>query len=110
MLGKTAQALWQDYWFLTKEMMKFLTNQDMDLFYNLMNQREQLQTIIDQTADNGFKVSPAGRSMLTEIQQDSQYIIHNLQVRLNSSKRQLQVSEVYTGANTTAVSQMNWKR
>lgn len=110
MAGKTAQALWQDYLFLTKEMMKFLTNQDMDLFYNLMNQREQLQTIIDQTVDNGYKVSPAGQSLLTEIQQDNQTINHNLQVRLSSSKRQLQVSEAYAGANTTAVSQMNWKR
>ena len=37
MVGKTAQALWQDYQFLTKEMKKFLTQQDMELFNNLMN-------------------------------------------------------------------------
>ena len=110
MVGKTAQALWQDYWFLTKEMMKFLTKQDMDLFYDLLNQRERLQTIIDQTADNDFKVSPEGRILLTEIQQDSKYIVYNLQLRMSGSKRQHQVSEAYSGASTTAVSQMNWKR
>lgn len=110
MVGKTAQALWQDYHFLTKEMMKFLTKQDMDLFYNLLNQRERLQTIIDQTADNDFKVSPEGRILLTEIQRDSEYIVYNLQLRLSGSKRQHQVSEAYSGASTTAVSQMNWKR
>ncbi len=110
MVDRTAQAMWQDYQFLTKEMMKFLTEQDMDLFYNLMNQRERLQTIIDQTADDGFKVSPEGRSLLTEIQQDSQNIIHNLQLRRSSSKRQHQVSEAYSGLSTAPISRMSWKR
>lgn len=82
----------------------------MDLFYNLMNQRERLQTIIEQTADDGFKVSPEGQILLAEIQQDSQYIIRNLRIRLSSSKRQHQVLEAYGAASTTAVNQMNWQR
>ena len=110
MVDKTAQALWQDYQFLTKEMIKFLTKQDMNLFYDLMNQRERLQTMIDRTADDDFKVSPEGRSSLAEIQQDNQTIIHDLQIRLGSSKRQHQVSEAYSATSTTAVSQMNWQR
>jgi polyhydroxyalkanoate synthesis regulator phasin len=110
MEGKSAEALWQDYRFLTKEMFKFLTKQDMELFYELTKQRERLQTIIDQTVDDGFKATSAGRSLLSEIQQDSQEIMHNLQLRLGSSKRQHQVSEAYSSASTTAVSEMNWKR
>ena len=110
MVGRTAQAMWQDYRFLTKEMMKFSTKKDMDLFYDLMNQRERLQTIIEQTADNGFKVSQEGRSLLTEIQHDSQNIIHNLQLRHSNSKRQHQVSEAYSGLSTAPVSRMSWKR
>jgi len=107
---KTAQALWQDYRFLTKEMMKFLVKQDMDLFYNLMNQRERLQTILDHTDDDGFKISQVGQSLLTEILQDSECIRQNLQIRLSSSRRQHQVSEAYSATNTTVVSQMNWNR
>lgn len=110
MVGKTAQALWQDYRFLTKEMIKFLTKQDMELFYDLMNQREQLQPLIEQAPDQGFKDSPEGRSLIREIQQDSQAIIQAIQVRMGSSKRQHQVSQAYGTASTTAVSQMNWKR
>ncbi|TGE32605.1 hypothetical protein [Desulfosporosinus sp. Sb-LF] len=110
MVGETAQGLWENYRFLTKEMMKFLTKQDMNLFYDLLNQRERLQTLIEQTDDDGFKVSPVGQSLLTEIQKDSECIIHNLQVRLHSSKRQHQVSEAYSATSTTAVSEMNWKR
>ncbi len=110
MLDRIAQALWQDYLFLTKEMLKFLTKQDMDLFYDLMNQRERLQTIIHQNGDDGFKVSPEGQSYLAEIQQDSQNIIHNLQLRRSNSKRQHQVSEAYSGLSTAPVSRMSWKR
>lgn len=109
-LGKTAQALWQDYQFLTKEMLKFLKAQDMELFYDLSNQREKLQTIIDQTDDGGFKVSSEGQSLLNEIQHDSQSIIDNMQLLLSHSKRQHQVSEAYGVASTTAVSKMTWKR
>ncbi|KUO70123.1 MAG: hypothetical protein APF81_00295 [Desulfosporosinus sp. BRH_c37] len=108
--GKTAQALWQDYQFLTKEMIKFLSKQDMGLFYDLMNQRERLQTIIEQTEDDDFKVSLQGRSLLSEIQQVNQDITDNLRLILSRSKRQHQVSEAYGASSTTAVSQMNWKR
>lgn len=110
MAGKTAQALWQDYCFLTKEMMKFLTKQDMALFYHLVDQRERLQISIGQTADDGFKVSLEGQSLLAEIQQESQEIIHNLQLHINHSKRQHQVSETYSGAGHAPVSRMSWQR
>ena len=110
MVGKTAEALWKDYQFLTKEMLKFLVKQDMGLFYELMNQREKLQSIIDKTVDNDFKASPEGRSLLAVIQQDSQSILHNLQFQLQYQKRQQQVSEAYGAASTTAVSQMDWNR
>lgn len=110
MVGKTAEALWQDYRFLTREMKKFLIQQDMELFNDLMNQRERLQVIIDQNADEGFKVSPQGRSLLSEIQQMNQDITANMQLLLNRSKQQHQVTEAYGAVSTTAVSQMNWKR
>lgn len=110
MAGKTASELWQDYLFLTKEMVKFLTKQDMDLFYDLMSQRERLQTIIDQTADNGFKVSTVGRSLLTEIKQDSQAIIQRLQLRLNSSRRRHQVSDAYNDHSAEPANRKSWNR
>ncbi len=110
MASKTAEALWQDYRFLTREMKKFLIQQDMELFNDLMSQRERLQTIIDQTSDEGFKVSSVGRSLLSEIHQMNQDITANMQLLLNRSKQQHQVSEAYSAASTTAVSQMNWKR
>jgi len=107
---KTAQALWKDYRFLTKEMIKFLAKRDMDLFNELMNQRERLQTMIDQVDDDGFKLSSLGQTILSEVQQDNQYIIDNVQILLSRSKRQHQVSEAYGAVSTTAVSRMSWQR
>jgi len=109
-MAKTVEALWQDYRFLTKEMLKFIAKQDMDLFYDLMNQREKLQTIIEHTTDGGFKASTDGRVLLSEIQHINQGITDNIQLLLSRSKRQHQVSEAYGTASTTAVSQMNWNR
>ena len=109
MVDKTASELWQDYWFLTKEMAKFLTKQDMDLFYDLMSQRERLQILIDQTADDGFKVSASGRSLLTEIKQQSQTIIQKLQFALNNNKRHQQVSDAYSSHSAVPGSH-SWNR
>jgi len=110
MAEKTAQALWQDYLFLTKEMLKFIDKQDMELFYELMDQREQLQTIIDETPDEGFKLSPKGLSLLTEVQKDNQVIFHDLQFKHSRAKRHQQVSEVYSSAGNASASRMNWER
>lgn len=110
MVEKTAQALWQDYLFLTKEMLKFLDKQDMELFYELMDQRDRLQTIIDEAADEGFKVSPRGRSLLEEIQQSNQFVLHNLQVRHSKAKRHNQVSETYNHTSTELISRMDLRR
>lgn len=110
MAEKTAQALWQDYQFLTKEMVKFLTKQDMELFYHLMEQRERLQTEIEQAADDGFKDSPTARNMFAEIQQDNQYIMEQLQTRRNRVKKHHQAMEAYGGSGSSPANRMNWQR
>ncbi|WP_434511454.1 hypothetical protein [Desulfitobacterium sp. AusDCA] len=108
MESKTPQALWQDYRFLTKEMLKFFSTQDMDLFYELLNQRGSLQTIIEQTADDGFKDSIAGQNLLAEIKMDNENITNNLQHRLMRLQRNHQVTEVYNSKNSPSNNRMNW--
>ena len=110
MEGKIAKQLWLDYHFLTKEMVKFLDNKDMELFYELINQREQIQALIDQTADDDFRKSAEGRRLLLEIQGDSHFITHTLQFQLNTGKRQHQVAAAYDGEIGTTFSHMSWKR
>jgi len=110
MTGKAGQQLWLDYHFLTKEMVKFLDKQEMDLFYELMNQRERLQGMIDQATDGEFRNSAEGQRLLFEIQSDSNLITHTLQFQVNIGKRQHQVSEAYGGEAGAPVNRMSWTR
>ena len=104
-MGKTAQALWQDYRFLTQEMVKFLIKQDMSLFYHL-----RVQSSIEEAADEVFKDSLAGQSLLIEIQKDSQIVIDHLQSRMSLSKRQFQGMKAYSGESNGSVSRKTWER
>lgn len=109
MTNKTSQELWQDYQFLTSEMIKFLDKPDMNLFYELMNQRERLQNMIDESEDKGYKASSEGKALLSQIQRDNQYITEHLQLQINQGKHIHQVAEVYNGIGTDQTSRMTWK-
>lgn len=92
---KPAAELWQDYQFLTVEMEKLLVKQDMDLFLELMEQRERLQKLIEETNDQEFRTSPQGISLLTKIQQTEKTIMLRLQLTRNKANQQHQISRAY---------------
>ncbi|MEN6567237.1 MAG: hypothetical protein ABFC57_13155 [Veillonellales bacterium] len=111
MEGRTEEQLWLDFRFLTKEMAKFLAKDEMELFYDLLRQRGELQSIIAATPESGFKETAPGKTLLTEIWQANQLLTHNLQFRVNKGKQQQRVSNAYDGRNTAAASsRMSWKR
>ena len=110
MREKTASELWQDYLFLTKEMHKFLDKQDMEMFHELMNQRERMQHLIEETPDKGFKSSSEGRKLLSQIQRENQNLMSRFQVTHSKVKHHHQVAEVYSGGNQYPVNNRNWVR
>lgn len=91
-----AKKLWNEYLFLTREMVKFLDKQDFDLFYEIMRQREQLQEAIAGTNDD-YKHTPEGREVLVTIRNLNQRITQKLQLSLNQAKYRKTVSSVYDG-------------
>jgi len=90
------QELWQDYHFLTQEMSKFLLRNDIDLFFELMNQREKIQAELDSCEDD-YKRTAEGKSLLETIRMTNQAIGHRLQFLLNQAKQQEDVSNAYDG-------------
>lgn len=106
--GKTALALWSDYRFLTKELIKFIAKKDYELFYNILEQREQLQGLIEQTADNGFRDSQAGQDLLAEMQQDNERILREVKTKFGKVKQQHKVSSLYCDEALKPDSQKNW--
>lgn len=110
MMGEeTAQDLWMRYRFLTLEMKKFLDKQDMEFFYELLDQRERLQIILNQTVDGGFRNSIEGKALFLQIQQDNQYIIEQMQLKMSISKRNHQVAKAYDDFNNDQIGGRNWK-
>lgn len=94
---KNSQELWSDYLFLTKEMSKFLEQQDMELFYELMEQRETLQKIIEEVQDDGFSVSVVGQQLIQNIQGANRNITLKMQHIVNNSRNQHNISRAYDG-------------
>lgn len=90
------RELWQDYYFLTQEMSKFLVRNDIDLFFELMNQREKIQAELDSCEDD-YKRTAEGKALLEVIRMTNQAISHRLQFMLNQAKQQETVSNAYDG-------------
>lgn len=109
-VDNVAKQLWLDYFFLTKKMVKCLEQQDMNLFYELMNQRKRKKEWIDRGADDEFINSNEGQRLLFEIRSDSQFIDRELHCQLNIGKRQYQVSSAYDIDMKVPVSRMSWEK
>lgn len=102
-LEKSVQELWNDYHFLTKEMVSFLDKQDLDFFIELMEQRETLQTMIETVEDDDFLLSASGQNLLQSIQRMNHTMMLKLQYLINNSRNQHNVSRAYDSLGTEIV-------
>jgi len=100
---------WQDYLFLTREMKKFLFKRDLDLFLSLVEQRENLQVILEKLADDDYYASSEGKSLLLQVQQENQKMMAQFHMAFNSIKKQENVSQAYEGRLNVAGSFINDK-
>ncbi len=109
-LVRTPHQMWQDYLFLSKEMFRFLEEEDMDLFNELMNQRETLQKQLEAVKHQGFHRSLEGKQFLDEIRQLNQKMTFKLRYYLNRAKQQQKVDDAYEGiVSSFAPSRVEWK-
>lgn len=92
------ENLWQDYCFLTREMATFIARQELDMFYELQNQRLQLQTMIEETADFEYLQTEAGREMVREVQDADAQMATQLRGSMNRLTQQRQVRHAYNAA------------
>ncbi|NMC31986.1 MAG: hypothetical protein GYA36_05930 [Veillonellaceae bacterium] len=91
----SAEALWQDYAFLTRELAKFAGRQSWNMVMNLLDQRASLQQRLDELADRDFVVSPAGRKLLGELLREEQAIARQIRLARNQSQQRQQVALAY---------------
>ncbi len=83
-----ARTLWQKYFALTKELLKFSDQTDNELFTALVDQRSQLIEMIKALPANNYRESAECRAMIEQIIPMDKQIIYRARAWLNKSRRQ----------------------
>ena len=107
---RSPASLWQDYLFLTNEMLKFVSRREMDMFYSLMEQRERLQQLLDQPSHQDFRHSTEGKALLSKIIEVNRAVDTRLKLVYNQACRQQEISQSYEGADSSRGSRIDFQR
>ncbi len=89
------RELWRQYLALSQEMSKFLTKQNIEMFMELLGQREKLQPVIEKAVDSGFRGSPEGRQLFASIQQENRVINMILRRMANQLQQNHTLNQAY---------------
>ena len=84
----TEQQLWEKYLELTKELLKYINQQDIDNFLKLVAQRDQLMNLLKEMEPHVFGKTEAGMAIREQIKPMDMQIIYKAKTWLNKSKRQ----------------------
>lgn len=83
-----ARTLWQKYFALTKELLKFSDETDSDLFVDIVDQRERLIEKIKALPENKYRESEECKAMIAKMIPMDKQIIYKARAWLNKSRRQ----------------------
>ena len=95
-----ARELWQKYFALTKELLKFSDQKDTELFMELVDQRGQLIEMIQALPPNNYRESDECRAMIEQMIPMDRQIIYRARAWLNKSRRQNSTVRSYDVANS----------
>lgn len=85
---KEARILWQKYFTLTEELLRFSDQQDNDLFVDLVDQRERLLNKIKALPENNYRETPECKALIEKIIPMDKQIIYRAKAWLNKARRQ----------------------
>ena len=85
---KEARSLWQKYFTLTTELLKFSDQQDNELFVDLVNQRERLLNKIKALPENNYRNSAECKALIDKMIPMDKQIIYRAKAWLNKARRQ----------------------
>ena len=83
----TEQEIWEKYLDLTKELLKFIEQEEIDIFLDLVDQRQQLMEMLQALPDHPYARSPEGVALRDSIKPMDMQIMHKARSWLNKSKR-----------------------
>ena len=96
-----AHALWEKYRVLTHELLKFIDADEIDMFINLVGQREQLVELLKALPSDPYRADAGWSALDAELRPLEMQIQYKARAWLNRSRRQNAAVHSYdlTGAN-----------
>ena len=85
---KQARILWQKYFSLTKELLKFSDQKDSELFMELVDQRGRLIEKMKALPENNYRESEECKKLSEQIIPMDKQIMYRAKAWLNKSRRQ----------------------
>ena len=95
-----AWVLWQKYFSLTQELLKFINKQDIDTFLTLVPQRSQLIEKLEALPSQEFKKVEKFKELAEKIKPIDREIIYKARTWLNKSRRQNSAVRSYDLTNS----------
>lgn len=95
-----ARLLWQKYFALTKELLKFSDQKDSDLFIELVDQRSRLIELIKALPPNDYRDSDECKALIEQMIPMDRQIIYRARSWLNKSRRQNSAVRSYDVSNS----------
>ena len=81
------KEIWGKYLQLTKDLLKFIDQEDVDTFLELVDQRQQLMEMLQALPAHEFARSPEGVALREQIKPMDMQIMYKARSWLNKSKR-----------------------
>ena len=99
---KNSRELWQDYAFLTTEMRKFVSVPDWATLEALQQQREEVQSLLMQRADD-FRETEEGKVLLKQILQEQELLVQAVETLKRHVQQQNANASAYRGISGMAI-------
>ena len=92
---KQARILWNKYLTLTHELLKFISKEDVDTFFELVDQRDKLIEMMKALPKNNFRETDECKAMIEQIKPLDMQIMYKARAWLNKSRRQNNTVRAY---------------
>ena len=81
------KEIWEKYLELTKDLLKFINQEEIDTFLDMVDQRQHLMEMLQNIPNHEFARSPEGIALREQIKPMDMQIMYKARSWLNKSKR-----------------------
>ena len=85
--AKDIKELWDKYYVITTELLKFINKQDIDEFLHLVDQRTKIFDMLQQFDDQEYRQTEEWKNLAEKIKPMDMQIIYKAKSWLNKSRR-----------------------